>query len=216
MTVAQELIGRYGLTPWPVMNALGYSTARGEVRVRVPPTPPTERLRGMGSLGWMKVERFTDGRTEKWDFDWESGRGPMPRLLYDKANTRLWTMGGRYRIDGEGFRSLGGPTPLVRRQLHSKPWSARLQPQIADWRQHHGGLPPREKITGLLSAPPAVILVGWLTELMYRADRNDGDGLSNWEHVFRRPFPVIGVSTSGRSFGILGGGYTVVDGWLLH
>ncbi len=210
---AAALIARYGRPP-PGTGVL----------FDVPFPPTTAEARGLGPLLEMFVERF-DGTGELWRFGWEADAlspsrppmSPMPRLVYHARNTRLWSMGGNFVIDGGGFRTLGSGQPLRFLKVADAERSPELAEQLADYRWHHRGLPPQEIFNGLLTSPRNVILVGRLGWLRYRVDRNDGDGLSNWRHYFLRSnLPFVAVAPHGRRFWFLGGAYTVRNGWIHH
>lgn len=206
--VTRALIERYGRPPAAAKHA------------NVPRLPARRSsMRGMGPLRWIELERF-DGKVEFWDFS------PMPRLCYDARTSQLWHVGGRYRIDGDGFhnrvcRARKCVNPLSRRDVKSVRRDPDQRAPKAAFLRNHKGVIPREAVSGVIVVPREVVIVGYLKATTYVADKGDGHGRFNYRHSHEEEnngesaeMPYVGVSRDGTRFVVIGGTYRLVEGWL--
>lgn len=206
--VVRELIGRYG-----------YASPEGDMRVRkmrVGEVPSSDDLRAFGPLVELVV-RTNLGDREVWRFD------PWPRLVYHRTSKRLWIVGAGFSVDGRGFHSRKGRVGLARVPIDEA--RKRHEAQYREYVRTHYGVKPTASWRGVIVAPTSVVAVGELESAMYRADRNDGDGQSNWKHpiedegeprraTFHKP-PTVCLNTTGRRIYIVGGTYSVKNGWMV-
>lgn len=217
--VAAELIRRYGRAP----ETSSYIA---------PPTPPRESdLDAFGPLVWLEVRTFT-GKVEFWDFAPEpndvtnADRKWMPRVAYDINNKQLWSIGGSYRVDGNGFhRTRKGPcAEFVHSTCDIKRAKSTHSRAFRDYVEHHGGLEPQECAEGVLVMPKRVVCVGRCLAAAYETDRNNEKGLTNWRHemaenkpveVRFKSMPFIDVCDTGCRFFWRGGTMRTSDGWMV-
>lgn len=195
----QQLVIRYGLNPYE----------HGD-KILAPRLPTSRDLRGMGPLVWIEMERF-DGIRENWFFD------PFPRLAYDDKTNQLWILGGRYRLDDHGFHNVdshGAAQPLTERDIERIREQPAQQMAIWDYVLNHGGRLPDEAVSGVLSIPEKVVVVGRMLAIAYRADKGNGKRRSNYRHVFSNELPFLAVNPLGKRLTVIGGNYTLEDGWL--
>lgn len=204
MNQVDGLRARYGMAP------------RGSVVLGAVPT--TADLRPMGPLIELTMRRFRDQREETWAF------GPFPRLCFSRQSKRLWVLGGAFRIDGEGFHARGGRKHGLRFQpIEEARRDPKLASQLREFRRTHKDLDPIEAVEGELRIPRAMLALGECLSVVYKTDRRDGDGRSEWQHPFEdegvakgRSFQRPWVCTDSEGLGLwfAGGSYTVIDGWL--
>jgi len=204
--VSAALQRRYGAAP-------RRSVVMGEV-----PTGAT--VRPMGPFVELAVRRFRDGVLETWRFD------PMPRLCFHAQSKRLWCLGAGFRIDGLGFHPRGGaPHGLKVVPVERARRAPTMKGQLREFRRTHNGLDPVEAVDGVLDLPRAMIALGAMEHAVYKTDRNDGDGRSEWIHPFEHEGlpgvtaqthtqPMICTDATGTGLWFAGGTYSVIDGWL--
>ena len=174
----------------------------------------------MGPLVELHVERLRDGRVEVWKFD------PMPRLVFKRGTKRMWILGGGFRVDGRGFHPTGGDCRCMRRlPLAEHADDRRLRGQLREFRRTHYGAAEDEIVEGVIRAPGPGPLVplGRLVAAVYKTDRNDGDGKSEWIHAYEdenlpgvknHRMPLVCTDRRGSGIWFCGGTYSVIDGWL--
>lgn len=202
--VSEALVRRYGILDGPVP------------RMGQPPTTTT--VRPMGPLVELSVERLSDGVIEKWRFN------PWPKLVFNRASDRMWTMGRGFRFDGAGFHPTGGKPYGIKRLPLDIAREKPMRGQAREFVRSHYGVRPHEAVVGPIDPVPAIVVpLGILRSAVYRTDRNDGDGQSEWEHHFEdegvtrgRPFtrPIVLTDRTGTGLWFAGGTYGVFDGWL--
>ncbi len=178
--------------------------------VERPQEPTSEELTGMGPLVWVEVQLF-DGRFEEWTFD------PMPRLAYD-TRQQLWVVGGDFRFGNSGFRNTRyGTTPLTQEQVDRIRGKGKYVTQVARFRRDHGGRLPTEAVSGYAGVPRHPVALAHLHALAYRNDKGNGKGRVNWRHSFLedRKQPLLATSPEGDSLAVLGGAYSVRQGWIV-
>ena len=187
--------------------------------VRLGEPPDTEHVQSMGPLVRMEVRRLSDNVREVWRFR------PYPRLAYSKDSKRLWSVGGAYHIDGAGFHNTSKPNRLKRVPVAEARKRPELQRQLREYKRTHYGLSPIEAVTGEIVIPKAVVALATLEAIVYATDRNDGDGISDWKHLFvdeglhlrvklHSP-PTVCCNTTGTWIYFVGGTYSVKNGWLV-
>ena len=198
-----------------LQDRYGFAARRSVVLGEV---PTTRTVRPMGPLVEIAARRLRDGVVETWRF------APMPRLCFGARDKRLWCLGGDFRFDGRGFHARAGrsdglrflPVDAARRR-------AELRGQLQEFRRTHAGLDPEEAAEGTLSLPRALVALAHMEHCVYRTDRNDGDGRSEWIHKFedehlpgvkRHSQPLLCTAPDGRGLWFAGGTYSVLDGWL--
>ena len=202
--VTLDLQRRYGAAPRS-------SVSMGRV-------PTTATVRPMGPLVEIAMMRFSDDGLETWRFD------PMPRLCFGGRDKRLWCLGGGFRIDGSGFHQRGGTSRgLTMIPVEQARTQASLRNQLKEYRRTHNGLDPIEAVSGDLTLPRALVALGTMHHCVYRTDRNDGDGRSEWIHKFEdeqltgvrnHTQPMVCTDATGTGLWFAGGTYSVIDGWL--
>lgn len=203
--VAAQLARRYGAAP------------RSTLRFGALPT--TRTVRPMGPLVELHVRRFADDVVEVWPFS------PRPRLVFNAANKRLWVMGGGFAIDGEGFHARRGELGLSFEPIERARTDAALHYQLREFRRTHNDLDPIEAFVGEVRLPPrdGVVALGWMEQAVYKTDRRDGDGRSEWYHPFedehlpgvlRHTQAMVCTDRTGTGLWFAGGTYSVIDGWL--
>jgi hypothetical protein len=188
---------------------------RGLVRQVVdgPALPRPSQVQPFGPLMWLEMTYAHGRRSETWDFS------PRPWLTYSlptraEPRPRMWVVGGSFQIDQRGFRNLRGPVGLQRIPVAEAQRQAPAQARR--YVDTHYGAEATQAVEGELERPKILVVVGWLDAIAYETDRNDGDGLSNWRHVFsRKESPMICTSTHGRGLYFVGGSYSVRQGWLV-
>ena len=215
--VADQIIARYG-----VYAAKG---RHGKATLAIGEPPSSDDIRGMGPLVEIRVRRHIDGHVETWLFTTKRSRTPMPRLAYHRKSKRLWVVGGAFRIDGKGFHRLSGVRGGLKR-VSVKDAAKKYPGQARVFQHDRYGIAPTEAVRATLTVPAKVISVGFMESIAYKADRNDGDGRSEWEHPiedegeefretkFHRP-PHVCVNVTGTKLYILGGSYTIKEGWIV-
>ena len=204
--VSEELVRRYGILDGPVP------------RMGQPPTTAT--VRPMGPFLELHVERLSDGVIEKWRFN----PSQKPKLVFNRASKRMWTMGRGFHIDGEGFHATGGKPYGIRTLPLDIAQERPMRGQASEFVRSHYGVRPREAVSGPIDPVPAIVVpLGILRRADYETDRNDGDGQSGWKHYFDdegvsgdRPFtrPIVLTDRTGTGLWFAGGTYGVFDGWL--
>lgn len=203
--VTRELVRRYGEYDGPAL------------RMGSPPT--TAYVRPMGPLVELHVDRLRDGRREVWAFD------PMPRLVFRRGSKRLWVMGGGFRIDGDGFHPRGGaPRNLRFVPLDQEIRRPGMAAQLREFRRTRYGATPDEAVVGVIrAAPRRLVPLGYLEQAVYKTDRNDGDGKSEWFHPFEdenlpgvqeHKRAIVCTNRTGTGIWFSGGTYSVIEGWL--
>lgn len=201
--VTDELVRRYGYFD-------GLLPRLGD-----PPT--TADVRPMGPLVEMHVDTLK-GRREVWRFD------PMPRLVFNRRSKRMWVMGQGFRFDGNGFHPTGGaPRRLSVLPLAREMRAPDLAAQLREFNRTHYGVKPDEAVVGFIAYPDALTPLGYLENIVYKTDRNDGDGKSEWIHRYEdenlpgvkvHKRPIVCTNTTGTGIWFCGGTYSVIDGWL--
>jgi hypothetical protein len=193
----------------------GHPRAGRAVRLGEPPTTAT--VRPMGPLVELTLTRFRDGERETWTFD------PRPRLVFTRRTKRLWVLGGGFKIDGDGFHNHHGASGLRRERVEVARNDPAMQPQLREFHRTHSNLDPIEAVSGVIRAPRAVVALGTLASIVYRTDRRDGDGRSEWIHHMEdegvapgRAWapPMVLTDPAGTGLYFAGGTYRVIDGWL--
>jgi len=211
-------------------KALGYAPPADAVeRVSVP--MPAGNLHGMGPLTELWVRRKVmrgRGPLQKWFFD------PCPRLFYDESapKRRLFILGGGYRVVPSGIVRDGA---VGLRRLPVDETRRKLPRTTAYYAETHGGRDPLEAVQGPWLLHDYLVIVGVAEKIAYRTDRNDAHrpkgcwserceltGTFNWRHdfgeyprIFGGEQPLVACDPSGRNLVLVGGDYSVKDGWIV-
>ena len=190
-------------------------------------TSPTGHLHGMGPLSELWVKR-PKGGVQKWIFE------PRPRLFYDDATPkrRLFILGGGYRVTPSGIVRDGA---VGLKKLDLPATSRKMRKSRGQYVATHGGLEPREAVSGTWHLAPTLVVVGVAEKIAYRADRNDAyrppgckssrcelRGEFNWRHefgeyelIFGGEKPLVACDAQGKNLVLVGGDYSVKDGWIV-
>lgn len=188
---------------------------------------PVGHLHGMGPLSELWVRRQGKG-VQKWMFE------PRPRLFYDDATPRrrLFILGGGYRVTPAGIVRDGA---VGLKKLDLPATAQKMRRSRENYARTHGGLEPREAVQGVWHLAPTLIVVGVAEKIAYRTDRNDSyrppgchsdrcevRGEFNWRHdfgehslIFGGEKPLVACDAQGRNLVLLGGDYSVKDGWIV-
>lgn len=203
--VVAALARRYGAAP------------RGALRFGTQPT--TRTVRPMGPLVELHVRRFADDAVEVWRF------APRPRLVFNSVNKRLWVMGSGFSIDGNGFHARRGDLGLSFEPIDHAREDPALREQLREFHRTHSDLDPIEAFAGEIRPVPrdGVVALGFLEQAVYKTDRRDGDGRSEWYHPFedehlpgvlKHTQATVCTDRTGTGLWFAGGTYSVIDGWL--
>lgn len=194
-----------------------YGRPSTERAIRLGEAPTTATVRPMGPLVELTLARFRDGQREVWSFD------PRPRLVFTRRTKRMWVMGGGFRIDGNGFHNHRGASGLQRESVEAARNDPALAAQLREFWRTHSQLDPIEAVSGVIRVPRAVVALGTLVSIVYRTDRRDGDGRSEWIHTMEDEgvapgrawkAPTVLTDPAGTGLYFAGGTYRVIDGWL--
>ena len=180
-------------------------------------------------LGLMVLGR--DGVVRAWEFE----RSPRPRLAYETPSpspsperlrpTRLYVVGGSYRVEGDELRETRGPSGLKRLEVASVRDLPEHRRQVARFRAGHEGKVPAYAVEGTVypfSGPRT--FHGHLVAVLYTDDKGAGDGraafihgardLSDADVIPEHARPEVWTTREGRSIHLRGGALAVCRGWL--
>lgn len=161
------------------------------------------QLPGMGTLFGLEVGDLADpDHVEEWWFS-----KPYPRLAFEHVSpdagasrrvSRLWCVGGAWRIDARGKFHGGG---RVSRMKVTRALSPRGE-VASRYRDTHGGREGTEWVSADVSPRGAVVPVKWCRAVIYHADKRERTDRDPAD--YRHPFapharPLLAVDEPGTT-----------------
>lgn len=147
---------------------------------------------------------------------WRFG-SPRPRLGFEHVSrdarrgarvSRLWILGGAWRIDDRGRFHGAGARPSARvERVHGAIPGRRAPRELSRrYAETHGGRAPSERVTGDLAIEGGVVPVGWLRAVSYHTDKRERAERdpADYRHAFEgEARPLVCVTADGRGLVVL-------------